>query len=60
MSVLSSDGNAPAAAAQQEEEEGDTHEKGLIDGRESMHPKGTLSLFLFARYYYVSGAMIAK
>lgn len=48
MSVLSSDGNAPAAA-QQEEEEEDTHEKGLIDGRESMHPKGTLSLSLFIR-----------
>jgi hypothetical protein len=45
MSVLSSDGNAPAAA---QEEEGDTHEKGLIDGRESMHPKGTLSLSFYS------------
>jgi hypothetical protein len=46
MSVLSSDGNAPAAAQQQEEEY--THEKGLIDGRESMHPKGTLSLSFYS------------
>jgi hypothetical protein len=45
MSVLSSDGNAPAA---QQEEEEDTHEKGLIDGRESMHPKGTLSLSFYS------------